>query len=169
LPYLGQVFLLDHPTSQDYPENTMRIAILYGSTTGKTEAVAQMLQLHFPNADLLRVATSRASDLAKYDAVLLGTSTWGTGALQEDWRRRLTEFPAECLKGKILAFFGLGDKIAFPETFCAALSQLDALYAPAASQVLGGTGLTLDDDNQGLLTEGKVAGWADRLKSEGLG
>jgi flavodoxin I len=155
----------------------MKIAILYGSTTGKTEAVADQLQRAFPGSDVLGIADTDPAALAGYDAVILGTSTWGTGDLQEDWRRQLDAFPPSCLAGKTLAFFGLGDRVAFPDTFASAMDFLYRRYAPVAGRVVGATrdrevarvGLALDEDNQAFLTDGRVAGWVDQLVEEGLG
>ena len=161
--------MLDDAITTPYSSFTMKIAIVYGSTTGKTQAVATLLQGHFPGSVVLNVAHIQARDLTEFEVVLLGTSTWATGALQNDWLRRLPLFPPGCLKGKNLAFFGLGDKVAFPDTFCHGMHTLQRHFAPGAVRVLGGEGLSLDDDNHHLLTEGRVAGWADKLKEEGLG
>ena len=151
------------------------VAILYGSTTGKTEAVADLLQTYFPDSRVFGIADTEPAALAPYDTVLLGTSTWGTGALQDDWKKRLGDFPPEVFAGKVLGFFGLGDKAAFADTFCTGMVELHRRYSPAASRVIGtfsgkeptAVGLALDDDNQALLTEGRVAGWAERLVEEG--
>jgi flavodoxin I len=145
----------------------MKIAILYGSTTGKTGLVARCLAGHFPGAELLDVAHTAVEHLGKYDAVLVGTSTWGTGILQNHWARRMATLPASAFAGKTLAFFGLGDRQAFPETFCAGMEKLKARYAPAAGRVLG-PDLVLDHDNEGARTEALVEAWARTLEQEGL-
>lgn len=145
----------------------MKIAILYGSTTGKTGFVARCLADHFPQAVLLDVAHTGAEDLGTYEAVLVGTSTWGTGVLQNHWARRLAALPPSAFAGKLVAFFGLGDRQAFPETFCAGLEKLKARYAPAAGRVLG-PDLILDHDNEGARTEALVEAWARTLEQEGL-
>ena len=154
----------------------MKIAILYGSTTGKTEAVAGLLQFYLPGSSVFKVEETTPSDLTAFDTVLVGTSTWGTGVLQDSWNHRLSTFPPDALAGKTLGFFGLGDRVSFSDTFCTAMAHLCARFAPAAARVIGATkerghpfvGLALDDDNQPLLTEGRVAGWVDQLKNEGL-
>ena len=59
--------------------------IFYGSTTGTTEAVAQDIARHLdiPAADVHNVATASADETDPYDLLLLGSSTWGCGDLQD--------------------------------------------------------------------------------------
>lgn len=146
----------------------MRIAILYGSTTGKTRAAAEVLGREFAEADLWNVADARPEDLAPYGAVLFGTSTWGTGLLQDDWAARVDSFPPECVENKVVAFFGLGDRIVFPDTFCSGVALLEARFAPRAARVVG-PALLLDDDNDPGRTQGLLRAWAARIKGSGVG
>ena len=64
-----------------------KIGIFYGSSTGNTEEVAFRLakMLNVNDSDVHDVAHSAPSDLGKYDLLLLGSSTWGNGDLQDDW------------------------------------------------------------------------------------
>ena len=64
-----------------------KIGIFYGSSTGTTESVAHTI------AQKLGVASNDVHDAPKltgemvkeYDVLVLGTSTWGCGELQDDW------------------------------------------------------------------------------------
>lgn len=145
----------------------MKTAIVYGSTTGKTRTVAALLTRHFPGADLWDVGRLRASDLLPYQVVLFGTSTWGTGKLQDHWERQLPHLPPSCVAGKTLGFFGLGDQTVFADTFCAGLTRLKNHFGPAAARLLE-PALVLDHDNRAGQTEALVTAWAQRLKEEGL-
>lgn len=61
--------------------------IFYGSTTGCTEQVANTLAqtLGIAANDIHNVGTTAATEVAPYDTLLLGSSTWGSGDLQDDW------------------------------------------------------------------------------------
>lgn len=140
----------------------MAIAILYGSTTGKTRQVARLLAERLPGAVLFDAGRACAADLVAFDTVLLGTSTWGTGRPQDHWDRRAALLPPEALAGKTLAFFGLGDRKAFPETFCAGTDALRRRYQGAAARVLA-PALCLDHDNDPGLTPGQLDAWLTKL------
>mgnify|MGYP002461750743 FL=1 len=64
-----------------------KIGIFYGSSTGTTESVAYTI------AQKLGVASNDVHDASKltgemvkeYDVLVLGTSTWGCGEVQDDW------------------------------------------------------------------------------------
>lgn len=64
-----------------------KIGIFYGSSTGTTESVAHTI------AQKLGVASNDVHDASKltgemvkeYDVLVLGTSTWGCGELQDEW------------------------------------------------------------------------------------
>ena len=64
-----------------------KTGIFYGSTTGTTESVARLI------AEKLGVSPEDVHDVSKldtalaesYEALILGTSTWGDGELQDDW------------------------------------------------------------------------------------
>jgi len=148
-----------------YARRTMKVAILYASSTGKTEAVARRIHALFPGSVLFPVAQTTGRDMAPFDLVLVGTPTWGTGALPEAWNRRLGDFPPGVFTGKTLAFFGLGDNVAFATTFCTAVLTLRHRFAPGALLVLDPP-LLLDDDNRADLTEGMVTAWVHRIKDE---
>ena len=85
--------------------------IFYGSTTGTTEAVAQDIakQLGVASADVHNVADASADEANKYDLLVLGSSTWGSGELQDDWYPFLDTLKAKDLAGKKVALFGCGD------------------------------------------------------------
>ena len=85
--------------------------IFYGSTTGTTEAVAQDIakQLGVASADVHNVADASADEANKYDLLVLGSSTWGSGELQDDWYPFLDALKAKDLAGKKVALFGCGE------------------------------------------------------------
>ena len=59
----------------------------------------------------------------KYDRFLLGSSTWGSGDVQDDWYDFLDGASAVALRGKEFALFGCGDET-MADTFCDALGDI---------------------------------------------
>lgn len=112
------------------------IGIFYGSTTGNTEAAAQEVAaaLGIGAGDVYNVADASAADVAKYDTLLLGSSTWGAGDMQDDWYDFIDDLKAQNLAGKKVAFFGTGDSDGYPDTFAGGLEQI--------YQALEGCGVT---------------------------
>lgn len=164
----------------------MKTGIFYGSTTGNTESVAASVAaaLGVDAADVHDVGRTPASAAADYDVLLLGSSTWGCGDLQDDWYDFLDGLRAADLSGKRVALFGCGDSDSYPDTFCGALGQIyDALqetgctfigavdaegYGATDSDACRGgrfVGLAVDDAAPEQ-TEGRLAAWCAQLRQE---
>ena len=162
----------------------MSIAVIYGSTTGSTAEIAAGIASAL-GADCLNVAEVSADKLAGYDALVLGSSTWGAGDLQDDWEANIGALECANLAGKKAAVFGTGDSLGFADTFCDALARLRyAAVAAGATMVGAGAvegydgvasrvfengqfiGLPLDVSNQPELTDARVAAWVEKLKGE---
>ena len=64
-----------------------KTGVFYGSTTGTTESVANLIaeKLGIAQADVHDVSKMSADMVKAYEALILGTSTWGDGELQDDW------------------------------------------------------------------------------------
>lgn len=138
-----------------------KIHVIYGSTTGMTEAVAAKIADAF-GAQVFNV---NADDAAAFDAELLvlGSSTWGIGDLQDDWAARLDQVKGS-FSGKNVAVFGLGDSQGFADSFCVAAETI-ANAAKDAGATLVGEVLKLDDTNESDKTDEKVAAWTAALKA----
>lgn len=59
--------------------------VIYGSTTGNCQQYAEEIAQKLGVSDVKNVTDVDAGTLAEYDNLLLGTSTWGAGELQDDW------------------------------------------------------------------------------------
>ena len=88
-----------------------RAIIVYGSNTGNTEslagAVAEELQSRL-DVTVQNVADISPDDILDYDLILLGSSTWNEGELQEDFQDFFEEMDRLDLSGKKGAVFGPG-------------------------------------------------------------
>ena len=137
-----------------------KIHVIYGSTIGMTEAVAAKI------ADSLgaQVFNVNADDAAAFDAELLvlGSSTWGIGDLQDDWAAKLDSVKAS-FAGKKVAVFGLGDSMGFADSFCVAAETIAAAAKDAGATLVGEV-LKLDDTNEADKTDGKIAAWIETVK-----
>ncbi len=139
----------------------MKAKVIFGSTTGMTEAVAGKI------AEALgaQAFNVNAGDATAFDAemLVLGTSTWGVGDLQDDWAAQLDAVKGN-FAGKKVAVFGLGDSQGFADSFCVAADTI-ANAAKDAGATLIGDVLKLDDTNEADQTDGKIAAWVETLKA----
>jgi flavodoxin I len=156
------------------------IAIIYGSSTDNTKNIALKIakKLSGENVLLKDVSNINFRDLANYPNIILGTSTWGLGDLQDDWNSCLSELQDIDLNGKTLAFFGLGDSYSYSDTFTDGMGLLyeaiedkgfklagtvptDGYRFDSSKAVKNGKfiGLALDEDNESKLTEQRLDSW----------
>ncbi|MBM6759274.1 flavodoxin FldA [Bacteroides mediterraneensis] len=164
-----------------------KTGIFYGSTTGTTESVARLIadKLGVAPADVHEVSKVDVALVESYDALILGTSTWGDGELQDDWYDGLKVLQGAHLSGKVVALFGCGDSESYSDTFCDAMGLLyeglkdsgctfvgavdDSDYTYSASVAAADgkfVGLALDDVNESDRTDDRVSAWAAQLQAE---
>lgn len=84
----------------------MAIGIFYGSSTGNTKDVAAKLQSEI-GGDLHNITDVDADSFGGYDGIVLATSTWGAGDLQDDWEDFLPNLDDVDFSGKKVAILGL--------------------------------------------------------------
>lgn len=156
--------------------------IVYGSTTGNTEAAAEKIAAALGDAKTLAVADAKTEDLQGADRIILGTSTWGVGDIQDDWESGLGLVKGADLAGKKAAVFGLGDQDGYPDSFVDGMKDLEEALTAAGAEVTGRwstesysfdssraaegdhfVGLALDEDNQSDLTDQRIADWLKTL------
>ena len=162
-----------------------KIGIFYGSSTGRTESAALQIQKALGHGEVFNIAETELSLLNSFDILILGTSTWGAGDLQDDWDSAQKKLAVANLKGKHVAFFGLGDQESFPDTFLDGMGLLyekiidrgihllgtwptDGYYFEASKALVAGhfIGLALDDDTQSSLTTERINRWTAALKAD---
>lgn len=164
-----------------------KYGIFYGSTTGTTEEVANKIgkELGVTAMDIRNVAKSAPSDVADYDVLLLGTSTWGSGELQDDWYDFVAGLSEIDLHGKKVALFGCGDET-MGDTFCGAVGELYKRLKDTGADFIGefntngytfseseavkedgmAVGLLIDRVNHADLTDGRISQWCAQVKAE---
>ncbi|MFA6746164.1 MAG: flavodoxin [Bacteroides graminisolvens] len=165
-----------------------KVALFFGSTTGTCEEIAYKIakQLNLSKSDVYNVTDLSADKVAEYEVLLLGTSTWGDGELQDDWYDGIEVLKGVDLADKTVALFGCGDSESYSDTFCDGIGLLykdlkasgctfignkvptDSYEFASSLAVDNGAfvGLAIDDLNQSDLTDARIEDWVNELKRE---
>ncbi|MGC3977699.1 MAG: flavodoxin [Paludibacteraceae bacterium] len=154
------------------------LAIIYGSTGDNTKNVAKKIAEKITGADLLDVASITKADVEKYDNLIIGSSTWGLGDLQDDWDGFLPELKKADLTGKTISLFGLGDSSSYSDTYVDAMGIIFETIKDKGCNIIGSVstagysfdssradnggqfvGLALDEDNEFNKTDDRISEW----------
>merc|ERR1719237_830648 len=162
---------------------SMAVGLVYSTTTGNTETVAGYIT-EATGLSAVDIADLTGEGVAAFDGLIVGAPTWHTGADSERSGTAWDEFiygdlTSIDLKGKKVAIFGLGDQAGYGDNFCDAMDELVTCfkgqgaegYDHMESKSIDGekfVGLPCDEDNQPELSEERVKGWIEQLKSEGM-
>ena len=162
-----------------------KIAIIYGSSTDNTKSVAESIakKLSGEEVTLLDVSKLKAGDLDAYPNLILGTSTWGLGDLQDDWDGYLSTLEKTNVSGKTIAFFGLGDSGSYSDTFVDGMGILYEAVKDKGAKLIGKfpvdsydfdesravvdgefVGVAIDEDNESDETENRLNAWIESIK-----
>lgn len=161
-----------------------KVGIFYGSTTGVTEDIAHKIAEKIDGAEIFNI-DGNEDKLEDFDVLLLGTSTWGFGDLQDDWQTVLDELSNLDLKGKKVGYFGTGDQGTFADTFIDALGIINDEIKKTGATIIGQTstegyefsesravvdgkflGLVVDEINQPDLTDERIDAWVEEIQKE---
>lgn len=159
----------------------MSMAVIFGSSMGNTEGAANMIAEKLGISDVLNIADIDADKINSYDKLICGTSTWGSGDLQDDWDG--FDFSKLNLSGKTVAVFGMGDSESYSDTYCSGMGKLAQGLKSAGANLVGAVstggytfeasdavegdkfvGLALDNDNHEDLTENRINTWIEQIK-----
>ncbi|MEM9366176.1 MAG: flavodoxin [Planctomycetota bacterium] len=165
-----------------------KIAIFYGSDTGNTQRIAEMLQEQLaPHVSVCQdIADCSVQDFLEHDILLLGVSTWNIGEIQYSWEEILEEL-SECDFGdRRVGLFGLGDAAGYPDTFVDGLGILWEALGTERPTLIGKwpkegyifddsrgmfdddhfLGLVIDEDFEPEHTDDRVERWVNQLRDE---
>lgn len=162
------------------------IGIFYGSSTGTTAEIAQRIAKALgAEANCFDVSNASVSDALQFDTLILGSSTWGIGELQDDMADFIPNLAKEDLSGTKIALFGCGDADSYPDSFCEALAEIKNELSSSGCTFIGTVvpegysydatrceedgkliGLCLDEVNQSDLTDERINAWISALESE---
>jgi flavodoxin, long chain len=161
------------------------LGVFYGSTTGTCEGIARAIagKLGIPEENVIDVSKMTTEKVAVYDVLILGTSTWGDGELQDDWYDGAELLKKLNLSDKMIALFGCGDSESYSDTFCDAMGVLyndlkntgctfigqvsvDDYTFSSSNAVMGSNfvGLALDEVNEDNKTTKRIESWVEVIK-----
>lgn len=161
--------------------------VIYGSTSGNCESIAGRIAkaLGIPSSQVVRASELTKDQIAGNSNLILGSSTWGCGELQDEWYDAIDLIKSSDLSGKTAAVFGCGDSCGFSTTFCDAMRELYTAAKDAGARMIGETsaegysfdesasvtdgkfvGLALDEDNESDKTDERIAAWTEAIKPE---
>ena len=164
-----------------------KVGIFYGSTTGNTESVAEMIKekLGADIVDLHNVESASVADMDTYQNLIFGTSTWGLGDLQDDFQDFISGLADADLSGKVVALYGLGDSSAYADTFVDGMGEIYESIQGNGCKIVGSVasdeydfedskafvddefvGLPLDEENEGDKHAERVEAWIESIKPE---
>ncbi|MGD1715954.1 flavodoxin FldA [Dapis sp. BLCC M172] len=165
-----------------------KIGLFVGSTTGKTEEAAEIIQKEFGGDDVVTIhnmTDAQTDDFDGYQNLVIASPTWNIGELQSDWEGFFEELDNIDFKGKKVAYFGTGDQIGYADNFQDAMGMLEEKISSLGGTTVGHwstdgydfteskavkngkfIGLALDEDNQAELTEERIKKWVAQLKTD---
>ena len=163
-----------------------KTGIFYGSTTGTTEDIAGRIanRLGIPATDVHSAGELSEESIDAYECLLIGTSTWGDGELQDDWYDAASVLEKSDISDKIIALFGCGDSSCYSDTFCDAMGLLYEKikgrctvkgqtsvegYSFSSSKAVDGdsfVGLVIDEMNESDKTDARIDSWTSKLMEE---
>ncbi len=151
--------------------------VVFGSSTGTCEGIAGETAAKL-GCEAINVQDFSADTVANHDNLILGTSTWGCGEMQDDWYEGIKVIKDADLSQKTVALFGCGDSQSYCDTFCGGMSELYNAVKEAGATVIGSVdtsdydyedseavvdgrfvGLALDNDNEGDKTADRIEKW----------
>ncbi len=166
-------------------QSTMeKIGIFYGSTLGHTRVIAERIGAAFgqEQAQVINIENASIATLESFGNLILGTSTWGVGEMQEDWETFARQLHKIDLSGKKIALFGVGDQVEWSDSFVNGMGMLYHKLTDKAT-IVGFTstqsynfdislalkndqfvGLAIDEVNQSALTQERISRWVELLK-----
>lgn len=160
-----------------------KTVIIYGTSTGTCEDLAARIGAKLGVDNVINVTDLDDSVIANNDNLILGTSTWGAGEVQDDWYDGLKVIKNADLSGKTVALFGCGDSESYPDTFVGGMLEIYNAVKQAGANVIGAVatdgytfddsesvvdgkfvGLALDEVNEDSKTDERIDNWVAEIK-----
>ncbi len=170
-----------------------KIGIFFGTDTGSTRLVAKKIYsiLGPIIADKPKnINRARVDELLAYDALILGTPSYGIGEMpglavgcqEANWAEFVPNLDGVNLSGKRVALFGLGHQERYASRFASSLIQLYRVFYGLGAEIIGQwdidgyefkhsdsiinnqfVGLVLDQRGQPHLTDARLQTWLEQV------
>jgi flavodoxin I len=171
-----------------------KIGIFFGTETGTTRLIAKKLQKMLGDeiaSKPLNVNRITPEEMLQYDALILGTPSYGegeipglsAGCLEPNWEEFLVKMQNPDFSGKRIAFFGLGAQERYADRFASSLRALHQVFTDFGAETVGDwstdgytfqhsaavvdgrfVGLVIDQRTQGMHTDERLATWLEQIK-----
>jgi flavodoxin I len=171
-----------------------KIGIFFGTETGTTRLIAKKIHARLGDevaAKPVNVNRIEPAALLQYDALILGTPSYGVGeipghsagCLEANWEEFLAKMPQADLSGKRIALFGLGAQERYTERFASSLRRLHDTLVGMGAEIVGGwstegyvfehsasvvdgrfVGLVIDQRTQGMHTDERLDAWVAQVR-----
>ncbi len=169
------------------------VGIFFGTDTGNTRRIAKDIAVALTSeiaAKPVNIRNSSVDDLMKFDALILGSPTYGEGQLPglstgnatESWEEFLPKLDGQDFSGIKVAIYGLGNQKGYPSEFVDAMYFLYERFKRCGATIIGAwetegykfqaskavidnrfVGLALDQENQKDLTPERLETWLKML------
>tara|TARA_R110001583_G_scaffold185046_2_gene344938 strand:- start:22407 stop:22961 length:555 start_codon:yes stop_codon:yes gene_type:complete len=171
-----------------------RIGLFFGTETGTTRLIAKKIHKKLGDdiaAKPLNVNRIALADMLQYDALILGTPSYGigeipgrsAGCLEPNWEEFLAQFESADFSGKRVALFGLGAQERYSDRFASSLLRLYEVFKGFGAEIVGSwptdgytfdhsaaivdgrfVGLVIDARTQGMHTDERIDIWLETVK-----
>jgi len=165
-----------------------KIGIFFGSDTGNTEKIANLIfkLIGSEHAKLYDISNVSKKEIEFYNILIFGIPTWYYGELQCDWDDFLPILKKIDFNKKIVAIFGCGDQEDYSEYFCDAMNEIHTIVRQNGANTIGKwsskgyffekskalvdkkhfLGLVIDEDRQKKLSHDRVKQWTSQILKE---
>lgn len=171
-----------------------KIGIFFGTDSGTTRLVAKKIfrALGEEIADKPQnVNRSSPEDMLRYDALIVGTPSYGigevpgvaTGCTVANWAEFLPHMDGADFSGKRVAVFGTGNQDRYPDRFASSTIHLYRFFYGAGADIVGQwstegyqfehsdalvdgrfCGLILDERSQSMSTDDRIKAWLEVVR-----
>ena len=169
-----------------------KIGLFFGPEKGSVHRVAEKLAeaIGEDKVEMVSVNDASYSDIDKFDKIIFGISTvgketWDSEYSNTDWSKFFPEVSKADYDGKVVALFGLGDHVTYPDHFVNAMGRLAKELAKKDAKIVGSVdpddyefeesealidgkfvGLPLDEDFDPELTDERISNWLKSIQAE---
>jgi len=170
-----------------------KIGIFFGTETGSTRLVAKKIYKFLGDelADKPKnINRTSPDELMQYDALIVGTPSYGVGdlpgravdCLEANWAEFVPHLDGYDLSGKRVALFGLGHQERYASRFASSLIKLYQVFYGYGADIIGRwdtdgyqfehsdaiidnkfVGLVLDQRGQANLTDQRIQTWLAQI------
>ncbi|TNE77617.1 MAG: flavodoxin [Gammaproteobacteria bacterium] len=173
-----------------------KIGMFFGTETGTTRLIAKKIHKLLGDdiaAKPVNVNRISPEDFLQYDALVLGTPSYGVGdipglsagCLERNWEEFLSQLGNPDLTGKRIAMFGLGAQERYSERFASSLIALYRIFEGLGAEMVGDwstdgysfehsasvvdgrfVGLVIDQRTQGMYTDERLKSWVELVRPQ---